>query len=281
MKNSIFIFTFFFSAFLLTKPVFCQQVPIIKIRNIYNPKTREMLVSLGKGTIKLKGNESLWDLEISVDIEYRNHYPDGFLAAKAQKKYDDYDTSWSVCEKMINSIVGIDYTMKRLTYCTISSASISPFSRGNLYVYFENNNGAVIAKSNPISIIKIKSKKEDDEKEDDEKKKGPDISDIWMGDEDGISEIVYLKTVSNKSIKAYPNPASSSITFETNYAREEEISIQLLYSLTGKKFDVYKGKVNSGKQLFRWNRPKNLQSGVYLYKITSKQGTKSGKVIFK
>jgi ligand-binding sensor domain-containing protein len=116
---------------------------------------------------------------------------------------------------------------------------------------------------------------------------------IWIGTEfGGIS--VYNETgiVANEDdthtpiavsqIKAYPNPcsASSDVTFELNSKTKGNIALDI-YNLKGQKVKSYSMKGET--RVIRWDKTDNYNKkvapGMYLYKITSGDIRKTGKLI--
>ena len=86
---------------------------------------------------------------------------------------------------------------------------------------------------------------------------------------------------SSSSLTAYPNPASESINFSTNFTTDKEIEIVLYSENLGNEKSVFKGKVTPN-QIVNWNIPSSYQKGIYFYKIISdNKEVKTGKVIFK
>ncbi len=82
-------------------------------------------------------------------------------------------------------------------------------------------------------------------------------------------------------LTAYPNPASESINFSTNFTTDKEIEIVLYSENLGNEKSVFKGKVTPN-QVVNWNIPSSYQKGIYFYKIISdNKEVKTGKVIFK
>lgn len=82
-------------------------------------------------------------------------------------------------------------------------------------------------------------------------------------------------------LTAYPNPASESINFSTNFTTDKEIEIVLYSENLGNEKSIFKGKVTPN-QVVNWNIPSSYQKGIYFYKIISDhKEVKTGKVIFK
>ncbi|MDR6762594.1 hypothetical protein J2Y38_002805 [Flavobacterium sp. 2755] len=96
----------------------------------------------------------------------------------------------------------------------------------------------------------------------------------------------FAKTTSTSAktstdLTAYPNPASESINFSTNFTTDKEIEIVLYSENLGNEKSVFKGKVTPN-QVVNWNIPSSYQKGIYFYKILSdNKEVKTGKVIFK
>jgi mannan endo-1,4-beta-mannosidase len=83
--------------------------------------------------------------------------------------------------------------------------------------------------------------------------------------------------LSNPSIEVnvYPNPFSSTVTFNIYSVDDSEYSLHI-YSLTGVKVAVaHTGQLQQGLNQTIWNPGKELQDGMYLYKlIEGKEGSK-------
>ncbi|MRX67839.1 Por secretion system C-terminal sorting domain-containing protein [Flavobacterium resistens] len=87
--------------------------------------------------------------------------------------------------------------------------------------------------------------------------------------------------ITSQDLVVFPNPASESVNFSTNFSTNEEIEIVIYSENLANKKSIFKGKVTSN-QVISWNIPLSYSKGLYFYKILSdNKEVKSGKVIFK
>jgi len=92
-----------------------------------------------------------------------------------------------------------------------------------------------------------------------------------------LHEIPHLSSADNH-LQAYPNPANDFVTVEFSLNKSEEITFELS-DVTGRVvMQQNLGTINSGTNAKRIDVSK-LNSGVYVYSLTSSQGLKSGKLV--
>jgi len=81
----------------------------------------------------------------------------------------------------------------------------------------------------------------------------------------------------NLSVNVYPNPLTTSTTFEFKLNHPQTVRI-ILYNQFGKKVGVIDQAQSSGVQKVVWT-PENLSSGIYFYRLESGQQVSTGKVV--
>lgn len=80
-------------------------------------------------------------------------------------------------------------------------------------------------------------------------------------------------------LTVYPNPASESVNFLTNFSENTEIEIVVYSDKLGNEKSVFKGTITPN-QVVNWNIPASYQKGIYFYKILSgNKEVKTGKII--
>jgi hypothetical protein len=78
----------------------------------------------------------------------------------------------------------------------------------------------------------------------------------------------------------YPNPASESVNFLTNFSTNKEIEIVVYSDKLQNEKSVFKGTVIPS-QIVNWKIPSSYQKGIYFYKILSGGAeVKTGKLIY-
>lgn len=99
----------------------------------------------------------------------------------------------------------------------------------------------------------------------------------------GVDESV-MRDLRGKVVKCYPNPFKTSVCIE--FALEEDIILKLaIYDATGKLIKMLaRGVFKQGNYKIYWNgldeMERKVSPGVYFYRIETKRGSISGKLIF-
>ncbi len=79
---------------------------------------------------------------------------------------------------------------------------------------------------------------------------------------------------------AYPNPFSSSVTINYEASSEGMVRVEIFSESGVKKADLFSGTLEGGeKTSWTWVPESNIQEGVYLYRVTSEQGVRLGKIL--
>jgi len=77
----------------------------------------------------------------------------------------------------------------------------------------------------------------------------------------------------------FPNPFKRETTIYFNIEKESHVSISI-FTLQGKLIEtIFDGKLGRGTQYQTWT-PRNLERGIYLYKIQTDDKTDSGKMVY-
>jgi len=77
----------------------------------------------------------------------------------------------------------------------------------------------------------------------------------------------------------FPNPFKMETNVWFNLEKESQVSIAI-FNLQGKLIEtLFDGKLGRGTQYQSWT-PKNLEKGIYLYRIQSEEKTESGKMVY-
>lgn len=77
----------------------------------------------------------------------------------------------------------------------------------------------------------------------------------------------------------FPNPFKRETTIYFNLEKESHVSISI-FTLQGKLIEtIFNGKLGRGTQYQTWT-PRNLERGIYLYKIQTDDKTDSGKMVY-
>lgn len=81
--------------------------------------------------------------------------------------------------------------------------------------------------------------------------------------------------------KVFPNPSNdNTVYFELTYPKDTNVKIYVS-PLSGKnRITVFEGLVNYDNQQVKWEKPKSLPSGIYIYKIEVNGEVKTGKILF-
>jgi hypothetical protein len=81
--------------------------------------------------------------------------------------------------------------------------------------------------------------------------------------------------------KVYPNPAFDQVFFDVSLEKVTDLAISLT-DIPGKEYIVFKGKgLAQGKHQISYNVLKNLQPGIYIYRVISDNREKIGKIYMK
>ena len=81
-----------------------------------------------------------------------------------------------------------------------------------------------------------------------------------------------------QNAKSYPNPFNPNTNISFSLKEKTDVTVDI-YNLKGQKvITLFEGKMNKGTHSLSWNA-KSQPSGIYLYNISSKQTTITGKMI--
>ncbi|MEA4967468.1 MAG: T9SS type A sorting domain-containing protein, partial [Bacteroidaceae bacterium] len=90
-----------------------------------------------------------------------------------------------------------------------------------------------------------------------------------------------IVTINEKpSLKAYPNPASSTTTLEYNISKASEVKLQVYDMNSRLVSSINKGRQSAGVHSQELN-VQNLKSGIYMVRIITNNSTSTAKLIVK
>jgi hypothetical protein len=86
----------------------------------------------------------------------------------------------------------------------------------------------------------------------------------------------------NKEINdviVYPNPMSSSTTFEYSLLSAQKVTIKIYNYLGQEVTTIYSENEQEGKHRFKWTPKREIAKGTYFYKIQAGTSARSGQII--
>jgi len=105
-----------------------------------------------------------------------------------------------------------------------------------------------------------------------------DLSGVFTISEQVVTALA-PNDLSEKSIEAYPNPFSESVSFKINSPGTSELGL-IIYDQTGRSvFNKNFDAVSLPSKNIVWS-PKNIKSGIYYFQLHSIDGIESGKLVY-